>query len=54
MKKPELESANWLPRRPIDELVNFNGWGQAASNNTEKALIEQLRANIDFPQSFNK
>jgi 5,6-dimethylbenzimidazole synthase len=53
-EKPELESANWLPRRPIDELVNFNGWGQVASNNTEQALIEQLRANIDFPQSFNK
>jgi len=53
-EKPELESANWLPRRPIDELVNFNGWGQVASSKKEQALIEELRSNNDFPQSFSE
>lgn len=27
-KKPELESAGWLPRLPIEELVYFDQWGQ--------------------------
>jgi len=53
-EKPELESANWLARRPIEELVNFGSWGQSAKNDTEKALIDQLRSNSDFPHSFNK
>ncbi len=26
--KPELESAGWLPRIPIEELVYFDQWGQ--------------------------
>lgn len=52
-KKPELESANWLPRRPIDELVNFNGWGQEARNESEQALIKALKSNQTFPQSFH-
>lgn len=26
--KPELESAGWLPRLPIEELVYFDQWGQ--------------------------
>ena len=52
-KKPELESANWLPRRPIDELVNFNGWGQEARNESEQALIKALKSNQAFPQSFH-
>ena len=52
-EKPELESANWLPRKPIDELVNFNGWGQHASNETEQALIKALRSHKTFPQSFS-
>ena len=53
-EKPELESANWLARRPIEELVNFDNWGQSAQNETEKALIDQLRSNSNFPHSFNK
>lgn len=51
-EKPELETANWLPRRAIDELVSFNSWGQEASNSEENELINQLQADQSFPQSF--
>lgn len=51
-EKPELEAANWLPRRPIDELVSFDSWGQSASNGEEKSLITQLQLDEKFPQSF--
>ncbi len=52
-EKPELETANWLPRRPIDELVSFDSWGESAKSNEEKALIKQLRSDEKFPQSFS-
>jgi 5,6-dimethylbenzimidazole synthase len=51
-EKPELEAANWLPRRPIDELVSFDTWGQSASSNEEQALIAQLQLDEAFPRSF--
>ncbi|WP_085296729.1 5,6-dimethylbenzimidazole synthase [Cognaticolwellia mytili] len=51
-EKPELETANWLPRRPIDELVSFDAWGKSASNSDEKSLIAQLQSDEKFPHSF--
>jgi 5,6-dimethylbenzimidazole synthase len=27
--RPELESAGWLPRLPVEELVYFDAWGQS-------------------------
>lgn len=48
-QKPELESAGWLPRTPIEELVSFNTWnGQAADENT--ALLEVLQQQKHFPE----
>ena len=52
--KPELEAANWLPRRPLEELISFNAFGQTATTNEEKSLITQLNDDQDFPRSFQK
>lgn len=41
-EKPELESAGWLPRLPLDELTFFDQWGQDAS--PAEHLPDQLRA----------
>lgn len=38
--KPELESAGWLPRLPIEELVYFDQWGR---HDEQQALIGHLR-----------
>lgn len=38
--KPELETAGWLPRLPLEDLVYFNQWGNIDS---EHVLIEHLR-----------
>jgi 5,6-dimethylbenzimidazole synthase len=38
--KPELESAGWLPRLPIEDLVYFNQWG---NRDHEQPLIGHLR-----------
>lgn len=38
--KPELETAGWLPRLPIEELVYFDQWGKQDSAHT---LLEHLR-----------
>lgn len=38
--KPELETAGWLPRLPIEELVYFDQWGK---RDDEQPLIEHLK-----------
>ena len=38
--KPELESAGWLPRLPMEDLVYFNQWG---NRDDQQSLIGQLR-----------
>jgi len=45
-KKPELETAGWLPRLPLDELVYFDKWGngQGGSN----SLLERMREDMDL------
>ena len=52
--KPELESANWLARRPIDELISFDTYGQGAKTPEEQAFIKQLRTDKAFPHSFKE
>jgi len=37
--KPELETAGWLPRLPIEDLVYFDQWGQS---DEQHPLIEKL------------
>ena len=38
--KPELETAGWLPRLPIEDLVYFDQWGQ---RDDQQPLIGYLR-----------
>ena len=40
--KPELETAGWLPRMPIEDLVFFDAWGQSdAQRPLVQALIQE-------------
>jgi 5,6-dimethylbenzimidazole synthase len=39
--KPELETAGWLPRLPIDKLVYFDQWAQGAG--AGETLPDHLR-----------
>ncbi|HJW54632.1 MAG TPA: 5,6-dimethylbenzimidazole synthase [Burkholderiaceae bacterium] len=45
--KPELETAGWLPRLPIEDLVYFDQWGK--SGNTQP-LIDHLRRDQSMAQ----
>ncbi|MCW8918190.1 MAG: 5,6-dimethylbenzimidazole synthase [Gammaproteobacteria bacterium] len=47
--KPELESANWRPRLPLDELVYFEQWGQTSAEGAVP-LQQQLRADQEAVQ----
>lgn len=38
--RPELETAGWLPRLPIEDLVYFDAWGQ---RDDTQPLIDQLQ-----------
>lgn len=45
--RPELESAGWLPRLPIDELVYFDQWAQGAgANEVLPAHLRQQQAAV--------
>ena len=46
--RPELEAAGWLPRLPLDELVYFDQWQQAAG--PDEALPIELRRQQDALQ----
>ncbi len=48
-KKPELETANWLSRMPLEELVYFDRWGQRGSE--KEGLINQIILDKNFPGS---
>ncbi len=37
--KPELETAGWLPRMPIQDLVYFEAWGQS---DAQRPLVQAL------------
>lgn len=45
--KPELETAGWLPRLPIEDLVYFDQWGK--SDDTQP-LIDHLRRDQSMAQ----
>lgn len=44
-EKPELESAGWLPRLPLNDLVYFEQWAQGAASD------EPLAEHLDRQQS---
>lgn len=44
LARPELESAGWRARLPVDELVAFDRWEGRPAGAGDDALIERLRA----------
>lgn len=49
--RPELESAGWRKRTPIEELVFFDQWDQRRTQ-TEESLVAELKAHNSWPSSF--
>jgi 5,6-dimethylbenzimidazole synthase len=47
--RPELETAGWRPRLPIEELVYFDKWDNGADEDT-KGLVEQLKKDQKLAQ----
>lgn len=50
-KEPELESAKWLPRLPLQDLVTFDKW---ENPNSEDSLVKQIEKDHGFAKSFIK
>lgn len=50
-EKPELETAGWLKRMSLEELVYFNQW-QNSIDAEEETLISQIINDNDFSQSM--
>jgi 5,6-dimethylbenzimidazole synthase len=40
-RKPELEAAGWLPRRPLEALLHFDRW-QGAADEAGAGLIDKV------------
>lgn len=49
-KKPELETAGWLPRRALSELIYFDEWDNRATR--QETLIDQIEKDRDLPALF--
>jgi len=48
---PELETANWLPRRPLIDAIKYEQWGK---ENSEDSLSQQVNKDADFVKQFLK
>jgi len=46
--KPELETAGWLDRTPLDDLLYFDQWGNTKTSE-EESLVSQVIEDRDFP-----
>ncbi|HEY2891445.1 MAG TPA: hypothetical protein VGJ31_12490, partial [Dongiaceae bacterium] len=44
-EKPELESAGWLPRLPLEQVVWFDGWRRKSGD--ESLLVELRQSPLD-------
>jgi len=49
--KPELETAGWLQRTPLDELMYFDQWGQQKTAE-EESLVSQIIEDREFPDQW--
>ena len=47
--KPELESAGWLERMPLEDLIYFDQWKNSKTSETSP-LISQIKEDSDFPK----
>jgi len=50
-KKPDLETAGWRKRMPLEELIFFDQWQEKRSEH-EESLLKQIRIDADFPQRY--
>ncbi len=48
--KPELETAGWLDRVPLEETLYFDKWG-ISKNDSEESLVSQVIGDRQFPHS---
>lgn len=48
--KPELETAGWRPRLPLEELIHFDCW-EGAPKDGDQPLLEQVRQDQAAAQS---
>ncbi len=48
-QKPELETAGWLPRLPLEELIYFDKWDKNGQNENS-SLLNQVRKDLHFPE----
>ncbi|HEX9846016.1 MAG TPA: 5,6-dimethylbenzimidazole synthase [Candidatus Nitrosotenuis sp.] len=46
-EKPDLETANWLPRLELKDVVYFEKWGQTERLSTWNQIYELIRTNLD-------
>ena len=49
--KPELETAGWLNRTPLDDLLFFDQWGNKKSDE-EESLVKQVIQDREFPDQY--
>jgi len=49
-KEPELQSAGWLERMPLSDLLYFDQWGE--DRNQQDSLTQQIIADQGFPSDF--
>lgn len=48
--RPELQTAQWRPRLPLDELVNFEGYGQGNEQGSDDPFAARLLGHIKQSQ----
>lgn len=47
-EKPDLESAKWLPRLDLKDVVYFEKWGQAQGSMNWNQIYDLIRTNLDY------
>jgi 5,6-dimethylbenzimidazole synthase len=47
-EKPDLETAKWLPRLELKDVVYFEKWGQTENLPTWLPIYELIRTNLDY------
>ncbi|MBI5146668.1 MAG: 5,6-dimethylbenzimidazole synthase [Thaumarchaeota archaeon] len=47
-EKPDLESAKWLPRLELKDVVYFEKWGQTQNTPNWSQIHKLIRANLDY------
>ncbi|HXG74442.1 MAG TPA: 5,6-dimethylbenzimidazole synthase [Candidatus Nitrosotenuis sp.] len=48
-EKPDLETAKWLPRLELKDVVYFEKWGRTENIPNWNQIYELIRSNLDYP-----